>query len=387
MDREIYLDNSATTKPYPEVIESMVEMLDDNYGNPSSLHKKGIQAEKAVKTARDIIAKTLDVKSNEIYFTSGGTEANNIAIRGYAKANSKKGNHLITSKIEHPSVLNTFEFLEREGYRVSYINVDSNGVVDIEQLKKEICEDTIFISVMHVNNEVGSVAPIQEIRRLMDLKQSQAILHVDAIQSFGKLLFTPERFGIDLLSISAHKLHGPKGVGALYIKKGIPIEPIMFGGSQELNMRSGTENVPGILGFGKAVEITFASIENHLLKINKLKEKLREEIEKSIDDVVINGQVEGKNAPHILNVSFKGLKSEVLLHALEAKGIYVSSGSACSSNKPAPSHVLTAMGVDKHCIEGAIRFSFSAANTEVEISDCVQELATIVKQLRRFRRR
>ncbi len=387
MDREVYLDNSATTKPYPEVIESMVEMLKDNYGNPSSLHTKGIQAEKAVKSARDIIARTLDVKSNEIYFTSGGTESNNIAVRGCAMAYKKRGNHLITSVIEHPSVLNTFKNLEEDGFRVSYINVDSDGVIDIEQLKKEICDDTILISVMHVNNEVGSIAPISVIRNILDSKQSKAVFHVDAVQSFGKILFSPAQLGIDLLSISAHKLHGPKGVGAIYIKKGVRINPIVFGGSQELNVRSGTENVPGIVGFGKAVDITFQTIEDQLSKIDMLREKLRKEIENNIDDVVINGLVEGKNAPHILNVSFKGLKSEVLLHALEAKGIYISSGSACSSNKPAPSHVLTAMGVDKQCIEGAIRFSFSTLNTEDEINYCIKELSSIVNQLRRFIRR
>ncbi|MDK2798419.1 MAG: cysteine desulfurase [Clostridiales bacterium] len=387
MPKEIYLDNSATTKPYEEVVSEMVKMLTKNYGNPSSLHKKGIDAEREIKKSRETIAKALNIKTNELFFTSGGTEANNIAIRGVALANKRRGNHLITSVIEHPSVLNTFAYLEKEGFNVSYIKVDKNGIIDLEQLKQEIREDTILVSIMHVNNEVGSIQPIKEVRQMIDFRKSQAILHVDAIQSFGKIIFTPKELGVDLLSISAHKLHGPKGVGALFVRKGILIEPIIYGGSQELNMRSGTENVPGIVGFGKAVELTFADLPNIIAKMNKLKDNLRKGIVEKIENAFVNGQADSQSAPHILNISFPGIRAEVLLHALESEGIFVSTGAACSSNKPSPSHVLSEMGIDSKCIEGAIRFSVSSFNSEEDIEHCIQQLPVIVKQLKKYVRR
>ncbi len=387
MNREVYLDNSATTKPYPEVVEGMVEMLVNHYGNPSSLHMKGIEAENAIKKARESIAKALDVKSGEIFFASGGTEANNMAIRGCALANKKRGNHLVTSTIEHPSVLNTFKFLEQEGYRVSYIGVDRYGRVNLKQLENEISDQTILVSMMYVNNEVGTIQPLQEIRNIIDSKKSKALYHVDAIQSFGKILFTPAQYGIDLLSLSAHKLHGPKGAGALYVRKGVRIHPIVFGGSQEFDMRSGTENVAGIVGFGKAAEITFDNFNHGVSVMDENKKYLEEKIKETMDHVVINGRCDGQNAPHILNVSFLGIKAEVLLHALEAKGIFVSTGSACSSNKPSPSHVLAAMGIEKPRIESAVRFSFSSFNTKEDVDYCVEQLAAIIKQLRKYVRR
>lgn len=400
MDQEIYLDNSATTKPYDEVVHAMVEMLTENYGNPSSLHIKGVNAERAVKKARESIALALGsgTKNNEVFFTSGGTESNNIAIRGTAHANKRKGNHLITTVIEHPSVLNTFKHLEEKGYRVSYIPVDRNGIIDLKVLDGEMCDDTILISVMHVNNEIGSIQPIADIKNLILQKKSKALLHVDAVQSFGKILFTPEKLGIDLLSVSSHKIHGPKGVGALYVKKGTLVKPIVFGGSQELNLRSGTENVPGIVGFGKAVELTFQNITKHVERLSGLRELLKEKISDTVENVVMNGEIKENQethnngtvpvyAPHILNVSFPGIKAEVLLHALESKGIYVSTGSACSSNKPAPSHVLQAIGATRECIDSAIRFSLSVLNTEDDIAYCVEQLDSIVKQLRKYARR
>ncbi|NLY44225.1 MAG: cysteine desulfurase [Clostridiaceae bacterium] len=387
MGKEVYLDNSATTKPYKDVVDAMVEMLTENYGNPSSLHKKGIDAERAIKKAREAIARVLDVKNTEIYFTSGGTESNNIAIQGIALAHRKRGNHLITTAIEHPSVLNTFKFLEEMGYRVSYLSVDSHGIISLEELEKEIRDDTILVSIMHVNNETGAIQPVEEVRRILNAKKSKAFFHVDAVQSFGKIPFTPKQMGIDMLSISAHKLHGPKGVGALYVNKGVLIRPIVYGGSQEVGLRSGTENVPGIVGFGKAVELIFDNIDEKIRKMYSLKEGLKQRILEKIDNVFINGQLEGKSAPHILNVSFPGIRAEVLLHALEDKGIYVSTGSACSSNKPSPSHVLTAMGVSRECIEGAIRFSVSELNSMEEIEYCVEQLSAIVVQLRKYVRR
>ncbi|WHH59396.1 cysteine desulfurase family protein [Petroclostridium sp. X23] len=387
MQKEVYLDNSATTKPYTEVVEAMVEMLTENYGNPSSLHIKGIHAERAVKKARQNIANALEVKSSEIIFTSGGTESNNIAIRGIAAASKKKGNHLITSVIEHPSVLNTYKYMEEMGYRVSYIQIDRDGIIDMKQLENELGDDTILVSIMHVNNEVGTIQPIKEIRDVLSIKKSQAAFHVDAIQSFGKIPFTPEEFGIDMLSVSAHKIHGPKGIGALYIKKGLLIKPIIYGGNQETGIRSGTENVPGMIGFGKAAEQTFANLKENISMMKRLKNKLKELISMSVDNIVINGTNDEKSAPHILNVSFPGVRAEVLLHALESKGIFVSTGSACSSNKPSPSHVLTAMGTSRECIEGAIRFSISTFNSIEDIEYCAEQLATIIKQLRKYMRR
>jgi len=385
--REVYLDNSATTKPYRQVVDSMVEMLTENYGNPSSLHLKGIYAERSIKKAREVISKALSVESSELFFTSGGTESNNIAIRGSVQANRRKGSHLITSSIEHPSVLNTFKALEQEGFKVSYIPVDKKGIIDLEALENEICEDTILISLMHINNEIGTIQPIHEVRSIIEKKGSKAIFHVDAVQSFGKILFTPEKYGIDLLSISAHKLHGPKGAGALYIRKGAMIKPIVFGGNQESNIRSGTENVPGIVGFGKAVELTFEKIDENIHHMRILKEQLKARILNSIENVFVNGENDMNSAPHILNVSFPGVRAEVLLHALEDKGIFVSTGSACSSNKPSPSHVLTAIGSTKECIDSAIRFSFSEFNTMDDVEYCAEQLKNIVRQLRKYVRR
>jgi len=384
---EVYFDNSATTKPYREVVDAMVEMLTDHYGNPSSLHRMGIHAERAVKEAREIIAKALHVKSKEIFFTSGGTESNNIAIRGAVQANRKRGNHLITSAIEHPSVLNTFKALEEEGYRVSYIPVNKAGVIDLDRLNDELCEDTILVSLMHVNNEIGSIQPIHVIKDMILKKALNALFHVDAVQSFGKLSLLPEKCGIDLLSVSAHKIHGPKGIGALYIKKGTIVKPIVFGGHQEMNIRSGTENVPGIVGFGQAVRLAFQDMEQKVRHIQSIRAALKEKIVSGIKDIYVNGDSETNSAPHILNVSFFGVRAEVLLHALEDKGIFVSTGSACSSNKPSPSHVLQAIGSSKECIDSAIRFSFSEFNTMEEVEYCYNQLNSIVEQLRKYVRR
>lgn len=386
-NEEVYFDNSATTRPYSEVVDAMVQMLTMNYGNPSSLHQKGIDAERAVKRARKSISDALNAQESEIIFTSGGTEANNLAIRGIALTNQKKGKHLITSNIEHPSVLNTFRYLEDLGFRVSYLPVNSQGSILLEAFEKELCEDTILVSIMHVNNEVGTIQPINQIKRIMVDKKSKAFLHVDAIQSFGKLQFTPELLGCNLLSMSAHKLHGPKGVGALYIKKGTNIKSIVFGGGQESGVRSGTENVPGIIGFGKAVELTFKNLNQDISHLKRIKEALQETIKERIQEIVFNSGISEEFAPHILNVSFPGVKSEVLLHTLESKGIFVSTGSACSSNKPSPSHVLTQMGVTKDNIDSALRFSFSKFNTIEQVEYCGEQLQLAVQQLRKYRRR
>ncbi len=387
MTKEIYLDNAATTKPYKEVVDIMTEVLNNNYGNPSSLHTKGLEAERAVKSSRRIIADSLKVNLNEIIFTSGGTEANNLGIIGFVNANKKKGNHLITSKIEHPSVLNTFKHLEEVGYKVSYIDVDSKGILNIEQLQSEINDNTILLSIMHVNNEVGTIQPIDEIKKIIDCKNSNISFHVDAVQSYGKVDFSPMEYDIDLLSLSSHKIHGPKGIGALYVKKGTKLRANSFGGAHESGLRSGTENVPGIIGLGKAVEVTFENFNHSISNIRYLKERLACGIKSLIDDITINCQLEDLSSPHILNVSFKGIKSEVLLHSLEAEGIFVSTGSACASKKSSPSHVLTAIGLDRASVEGAVRFSLSSFNNEQDIDICIEKLDTIVNTLRKFKRR
>ncbi len=387
MNKEIYLDNAATTKPYDEVVETICEALKFNYGNPSSLHNKGVLAEKAIKNSRKIIADSLSVSLNEIIFTSGGTEANNLAIIGTINANKKNGNHIITSKIEHASVLNTFKHLQEQGFDVSYIDVDKKGVIDTEQLKKEIRQDTILVSIMHINNETGVIQPINLVGEIIKQSKSNSLFHVDAVQSYGKTKFFPKECGIDLLSISSHKIHGPKGVGGIYIRKGVKVLPNSFGGSHEGGIRSGTENLPGITGFAKAVEISFENLDKVVPVIKDLKNRLMEKIQSDIDEVVINSGLGDLGAPHILNVSFRGVKSEVVLHSLESEGIYVSSGSACSSKKTSPSHVLTAMGVERDIIEGAVRFSLSSFNSRQDIDICVEKLDTIIKKLRKFKRR
>nr|WP_068557521.1 cysteine desulfurase family protein [Thermotalea metallivorans] len=381
---EVYLDNSATTKPMEEVVEIMVRALRDFYGNPSSLHRKGVEVEKLVKNARKQVAKALGVKDEEIIFTSGGTESNNLAILGAVEGNKRKGNRIITSRIEHPSVLNVFQHLETKGYEVIYLDVDEVGRVDLRQLKDHICDDTLLISLMHVNNEVGTIQPIEEIGRLLQHMKMKPIFHVDAIQSFGKVKFDPNKLGIDLVSVSGHKIHGPKGIGALYIRKGLKIAPIVFGGNQETGIRSGTENIPGILGLGVAAVHAFQHLSEHIRHMRFLRDRFLHRVKKEIDHIKINGLEGEGSAPHILNISFIGAKGEVLLHSLEQDGIYVSTGSACSSKKNVHSHVLKAMGLKNEEIEGAIRFSFAYHNTAEEIDFAVDRLKKHVADLRRI---
>jgi len=383
---EVYLDNSATTMPFKEVINGMLRALTQNFGNPSSLHRKGIDAEKLITEARKNISEALSVDPSEIVFTSGGTESNNLAIKGAVYGMKRWGKHLITTKIEHPSVLNVFKELEEEGFDVTYLDVDSKGIVDLEQLMSVIREDTIFISVMHVNNEVGSIQPLHEISEVIRNKE-RLLFHVDAVQGFMKVPINPYELDIDFLSLSSHKISGPKGVGALYIKKGSKIKPIIIGGGQERNIRSGTENVPGIYGFGIATKIYNASMKEFVDRMSRTKLKLANGILTEINDCRINGPSPEEAAPHILNVSFLGIRGEVLLHELEEWGIYVSTGSACSSKHANLSHVLKAMGLKKDEIEGAIRFSFSPFNTEEEMDYVIDRLKISVNHLRKFKRR
>lgn len=381
---EIYLDNSATTKPYKEVVDKMLQALTEDYANPSSLHRKGIEVEKNIKLIRQNIAKSIGAKDKEIYFTSGGTESNNTIIRGIANLNKKRKNHIISTVIEHPSVLNTLKDLELEGFEITYLKVDENGKIDLNELKESIKPSTCLITIMHVNNEIGSIQPIAEIGKYLKTLDEKIYLHVDAIQSYGKINFRPSKYNIDFMSVSGHKFHGPKGIGFMYIKENNRLKPLLTGGGQEIGIRSGTENVPGIYGLGEAVKIINQDLNAVIEKISKLKDMLKREIVNNIDDIKVNSPEDG--VCHILNISFRGVKGEVLLHYLEQKGIYVSTGSACSSKKKG-SHVLNAIGLKPDEIEGAIRFSLSDTNSEDQIKEVVNVLKESVNDLRMIIRR
>lgn len=389
MGKEIYFDNSATTRLRDDVIDIILQSYTEAYGNPSSLHKKGIQAEKRVNTARETIAKAINCIGSEIILTSGGTEANNLAIKGIAHRYKRRGMHLITSKIEHPSVLNAFKFLEQEGFNVSYIDVDNDGVILLEELKKNITSETILVSIMMVNNEVGSIQPIERILKIFEEYGHEIILHVDAVQALGKIPIDVQKMGIDLLTVSGHKLHGPKGSGALFLRNGLNLQPLFDGGGQEHGLRSGTENVPAIVGLGKAVEIALAEIDDFNDNITNLKKLLIDRILQEISDTYLNGPDVDScySVPHIANISFKGIKGEILVHAMEEHGVYMSTGSACSSRRAHKSHVLDAMSFDTGRIEGSVRFSFSIFNTEEEVNFCVDKLKEAVEELRTIIRR
>lgn len=376
MDREIYLDNSATTKPYDEVIEYIAKVSREFYGNPSSLHTKGIESENLVKKARGQIAEALKTDSKDICFTSGGTESNNLAILGYLKANPRAGKHVITSEIEHPSVLEVYKQLAQEGYKVDYIPVDKDGVIRLDFLKDIVSDDTSIISIIHTNNETGAIQPIEEICSLRKKLCPKAVIHVDAVQAFGKTLINPSTCNVDLMSISSHKIHGPKGVGGLYIRKGLRLKPVLIGGGQESTLRSGTENVPGICGFGLAAETIFSKLDDNYKITNELRNHFVKRINDTFEDAVVNSP--DNASPYIINVSFPNLKSEVLLHHLEQKNIYVSTGSACSSRKTHHSHVLKAMGVSSKYIDGAIRFSLSHTNSICEMDETIEALKEII---------
>lgn len=379
---EVYFDNAATTKVYPEVKELMIKILEEDYGNPSSLHMKGVEAEKYIKEATARIATELKCQEKEIVFTSGGTEANNFALIGGAMAHRRAGKHIITTNIEHASVSATLEFLVNEGYEVSYVGVDEKGIVNLEELRSALREDTILVSVMYVNNEIGSIQPIEEITKIVKSNNPQTLIHVDAVQAFGKLRFSPKRLGVDLLSISGHKIHGPKGSGALYIKDKTLIRPTMYGGGQQKSMRSGTENVPAIAGMGLATELMYKNHDNKMEYIRNLKNTFIDKVTK-LENVYDNSG----EAPHIASITFVGIRSEVMLHALEDKGIYVSSGSACSSNKANISGVLKAINLPKERLESTLRFSFCETNTIEEIEYTVKCIEEILPVFRRYIRK
>ena len=382
---EAYFDNSATTRVLEPVVAAIEEMMTVNYGNPSSRHILGVRAENAVKQAAAEVAKTLKVKDKEILFTSGGTESNNLALIGTALANKRAGRHIITTNIEHASIYNPMEFLEEMGFEVTYLTVDEKGHISLEELKNAIRPDTILVSVMYVNNEVGAVEPVEEIGKLVHSAGEHIVFHVDAIQAYGKFQIRPKKQGIDLLSVSGHKLHGPKGVGFLYIDEHVKIRPIIYGGGQQRGMRSGTENVPGIVGMGVAAREAYDHFEEKVAHLYQLKDHMLERLSE-IEGAYANSYPGKESAPQVVSVSFSGVRSEVLLHALEDKGIYVSSGSACSSNHPAVSGTLKGIGVKRELLDSTLRFSFGRFNTLEEVDYCIETLKELLPVLRRYQR-
>lgn len=382
---EAYLDNSATTRCYKEAAEKMYRVMTEEYGNPSSLHHKGIEAEQVLREAKKILAHNLKVQEKELYFTSGGTESDNLALIGCAYANQRAGKHLITTSIEHPAVLQAMQYLEGQGFRITYLPVDADGIVRLSDLEKALCEDTILVSVMYVNNEVGSVQPIAEIGELLKKREKPVLFHVDAVQAYGKYQIHPKKLHIDLLSISSHKIHGPKGMGLLYVGENVKIRPLLYGGGQQKDLRPGTENVPGIAGLGEAAREIYTDFEVKREHMYKLKEYFVKGI-LELEGTTVNGKTGRDSAPHIVSVSFEGVRSEVLLHALEDRGIYVSSGSACASNHPAVSGTLKAMGIKRELLDSTLRFSFSEFTTEEELAYCLKTLGELLPMLRKFKR-
>ena len=380
---QVYFDNSATTRVYPEVADIMMKALLEDYGNPSSLHMKGVEAERYIQDSVKSLSSILKCREDEIYFTSCGTESNNMALVGTALAKRRKGRHIIVSSIEHASILETASFLEKEGYEITFVSPDEKGIISPEKVEEALRDDTILVSVMMVNNELGSVNPIKDIVKTVKDHGKDIIVHTDATQAFGKMKVVPSKLGVDLLTVSAHKIHGPKGIAALYVKKGTLLRPIIYGGGQQRGMRSGTENVPGIAGFGVAADMVSKKLTDNVAKMHNLKERLISGLT-SNDNVTDNSG----DAPHIASISFRGVRSEVMLHALEDRGIYVSSGSACSTNKPSKkgSKVLRDIGLSEADIESTIRFSLSEENTEEEVDYVIKTVYELLPMLRHYTR-
>lgn len=375
----VYFDNSATTKTDERVIEAMMPYITENYGNPSSIYKIGRENRKAVEEAREQVAKALNCEPNEIYFTNGGSESDNTAIRGIAYAYKNKGNHIITSKIEHPAVLETCKQLEKEGFEVSYIGVDENGIIKLDELKNAIKPTTTLISIMFANNEIGTIEPIEEIEKIA--KENNIFFHTDAVQAVGNVEIDVKKLNIDALSMSGHKFYGPKGIGALYVKKGIKFEKLINGGHQERNKRAGTENVAGIVGLGKAIELAYQELDEHNKKIKELRDYYVEQVKAKIPYIRINGD-ETKRLPGNSNISFRFIEGEGLLLNLDLKGICASSGSACTSGSLDPSHVLLAIGLPHEIAHGSLRISIGKYNTKEEVDYLVENLVEIIGRLR-----
>lgn len=380
----IYLDNCATTRPRDQVIDLMMNSLKEDFGNPSSLHRLGLNAEKKIKYSRDIICDFLKVQRNELFFTSGGTESNNIAIQGIINKYGQRGKHIITTKIEHPSVHNIMKYYETKGYDITYLNNDKMGNIDMEQFKKALTDDTILVSLIHVNNEIGIIQNIEEVRKILKEVKSNALLHLDGVQSFGKIDFSLKALGVDTFSFSGHKVHGPKGIGGLYINNKIKLPPVVLGGNQESGIRSGTENLNGIIGFAEAVKILGKNFKEESEHVKNIKNYLAKKVLHEIEDVKINTSLHPSSSPYILNISFRNIRGEVLLHYLEEKEIYVSTTSACSSKGTKQSSVLKAIGLSDNEIEGAIRFCFSYDITKEDIDITMEILKSSIKEIRQI---
>ena len=382
---EAYFDNSATTRVLDSVKDIVVKTMTEDYGNPAAKHRKGMEAEQYIREARKIIADSMKVQEKEILFTSGGSESNNMALIGTAWANQRAGKHIISTAIEHPSVYNPLGVLEELGFEVTILPVDHDGHISLKELEEAIRPDTILVSTMYVNNEVGAVEPVEEISRVIKAKNPSALYHVDAIQAYGKYVIRPKKQGIDLLSASGHKIHGPKGTGFLYIDEKVKIKPIIYGGGQQKGMRSGTENVPGCAGLGLAAKMVYTDHDAKIDKLYAIKDRMVKGLQ-AMDGVTVHGLTGRDSAPQIVAAGFEGVRAEVLLHALEDKGIYVSSGSACSSNHPGVSGTLKGIGVKDSLLDSTLRFSFGAFNTEEEVDYCLEVLNELVPMLRRYRR-
>ena len=381
---EVYLDNSATTRCSVRARDLMMQILTEDYGNPSSLHNKGKEAEDYIRRAREQIARTLKIDGRALLFTSGGTESNNLALIGGALANRRLGRHIITTAIEHPSVHAPLAHLKELGYEITELSVDRDGVISLEELRCALREDTVLVSIMMVNNEIGALEPVMEVGRLIKEKNPKTLFHVDAIQAYGKFHIYPQKWGIDLLSVSGHKIHAPKGTGFLYIADKVKVQPMIFGGGQQKGLRSGTENVPGCAGLGAAVREVYTDHEAKIERMYQLRERLIAGL-KELPGVTINGHEGRENAPQIVSASFEGVRSEVLLHALEDRGVYVSSGSACSVNHPGVSGTLKGIGVKKELLDSTIRFSFGLFNEPEEADYCLEVLREVLPVLRRYR--
>lgn len=383
---QAYLDNSATTRCSRRATDLMVKLLTEDFGNPSSMHMKGVEAENYIKEAKAKIAKTLKIDEKEIVFTSGGTESNNMALIGAALANKRAGNHIITTSIEHASVSAVMAYLEELGFKVTYLKVDAYGMISLEELKEAVSDETILVSLMMVNNEIGAVEPIEEAVKVIKAKNPKTLVHVDAIQAYGKYRIYPKKIGVDLLSVSGHKIHAPKGTGFLFIRDKVKVKPLIYGGGQQKGMRSGTENVPGVAALAEAAVEIYEDFDAKIDYLYALKERFAEGL-KGIDGVTVNGRPGRDSAPHIVSVSIDGVRSEVMLHTLEDREIYVSAGSACASNKPAVSATLTAIGLKKNLLDSTIRFSFCGENTEEEIDYALSVMQEVIPMLQKYTRK
>lgn len=383
---QAYLDNSATTRCSKRATDLMVKLLTEDFGNPSSMHMKGVEAERYIKEAKEKIAKTLKIDEKEIVFTSGGTESNNMALIGAALANKRAGNHIITTSIEHASVSATMAYLEELGFKVTYLKVDADGIISLEELKEAVTDETILVSLMMVNNEMGAVEPIEEAAKVIKAKNPKTLVHVDAIQAYGKYRIYPKKIGVDLLSVSGHKIHAPKGTGFLFIRDKVKVKPLIYGGGQQKGMRSGTENVPGVAALAEAAVEVYENFDAKIDHLYALKTRFIEGLQ-DIDGVTVNGKTGRDSAPQIVSVSIEGVRSEVMLHTLEDRGIYVSAGSACSSNKPAVSSTLTAIGLKKNLLDSTIRFSFCVNTTEEEIDYALSVMHEVIPMLQRYTRK